>query len=155
MKKTIHVGDDYEVGYGKPPEHTRFKKGQSGNRRGRPKRPRECEDLQNLFIEELHKPVEIFINGKKKKMPVWRLVAKGLIKKAVASDRSSIMLLKHFTDFKLMSDARRAYEEENDRRTRDEIFKSVDTWRTRDPNAVAKKTSLPWETTSKPPRSRS
>ena len=30
-------GADYEVGYGKPPKHTRFKKGQSGNPKGRPK----------------------------------------------------------------------------------------------------------------------
>jgi hypothetical protein len=27
---------DYEVGYGRPPRHTRFAKGQSGNPRGRP-----------------------------------------------------------------------------------------------------------------------
>jgi hypothetical protein len=27
---------DYEVGYGKPPRHSRFVKGQSGNPRGRP-----------------------------------------------------------------------------------------------------------------------
>jgi hypothetical protein len=30
--------DDEEVGYGRPPTHTRFKPGQSGNPRGRPKR---------------------------------------------------------------------------------------------------------------------
>ena len=28
---------DYEIGYGKPPKQTRFKPGQSGNPRGRPK----------------------------------------------------------------------------------------------------------------------
>lgn len=28
---------DYEVGYSRPPKHTRFKPGQSGNPRGRPK----------------------------------------------------------------------------------------------------------------------
>jgi hypothetical protein len=28
--------DDYKVGYGRPPLRTRFKKGQSGNRKGRP-----------------------------------------------------------------------------------------------------------------------
>ena len=27
---------DYEVGYGKPPKHTQFKRGQSGNPNGRP-----------------------------------------------------------------------------------------------------------------------
>jgi hypothetical protein len=30
---------DYEIGYAKPPERTRWKKGQSGNPRGRPKKP--------------------------------------------------------------------------------------------------------------------
>lgn len=29
--------DDDRVGYGRPPKHTRFKPGQSGNRKGRPK----------------------------------------------------------------------------------------------------------------------
>ncbi len=28
---------DYDIGYGKPPQHSRFKKGQSGNPSGRPK----------------------------------------------------------------------------------------------------------------------
>jgi hypothetical protein len=31
---------DYEVGYGKPPKATRFRKGQSGNPKGRPKSSR-------------------------------------------------------------------------------------------------------------------
>ena len=30
---------DYEVGYGKPPKHSRFKPGQSGNPKGRPRVP--------------------------------------------------------------------------------------------------------------------
>ena len=29
--------NDYEVGYGKPPKHSQFKKGRSGNPKGRPK----------------------------------------------------------------------------------------------------------------------
>jgi hypothetical protein len=28
---------DYKIGYGKPPEHTRFRPGQSGNPAGRPR----------------------------------------------------------------------------------------------------------------------
>lgn len=31
------MGKDYEVGYGKPPKHGQFKKGRSGNPKGRPK----------------------------------------------------------------------------------------------------------------------
>ena len=31
------MSDDYEVGYGKPPKHTQFTKGSSGNPKGRPR----------------------------------------------------------------------------------------------------------------------
>jgi hypothetical protein len=36
-RKAPRKPGNYEVGYGKPPEHSRFRPGESGNRRGRPK----------------------------------------------------------------------------------------------------------------------
>ena len=45
---------DYQVGYGKPPRHTRFKRGQSGNPRGR---PREAKNLPTLLTEALNERV--------------------------------------------------------------------------------------------------
>lgn len=52
MKKPHRFGDtaqpsDYEVGYGKPPAETRFKKGQSGNPNGRPKGSRNRLSAKN------------------------------------------------------------------------------------------------------------
>jgi hypothetical protein len=38
---------DYEVGYRKPPVHTRFKKGQSGNPRGRKKSSKNIRKIVN------------------------------------------------------------------------------------------------------------
>ena len=44
---------DYEVGYGKPPRHTRFVKGQSGNPRGRPPGAKNLKTLLNKALNEL------------------------------------------------------------------------------------------------------
>ena len=41
--------DDYEVGYGKPPKNTQFRKGVSGNPRGRPKK---APDFDHVLIRE-------------------------------------------------------------------------------------------------------
>jgi len=44
--------DNYEIGYCKPPQGTRFKAGQSGNGKGRPK-GRKKEDIMDLLNKEL------------------------------------------------------------------------------------------------------
>ena len=44
---------DYEVGYGKPPRHSRFVKGRSGNPRGRPPG---TKNLKTLLSEALKSP---------------------------------------------------------------------------------------------------
>jgi len=46
----------YKVGYGKPPEHTRFRKGQSGNPKGRPKG---AKGLRTLVREQLSAKVTV------------------------------------------------------------------------------------------------
>ena len=56
---------DYEVGYGKPPQHTRFKSGQSGNPRGRPSG---SKNLKTLLSEALNEPVTITENGRRRKI---------------------------------------------------------------------------------------
>ncbi len=39
------MSEKYDVGYGKPPRHSRFKKGRSGNAAGRPKGRRRIEQM--------------------------------------------------------------------------------------------------------------
>ena len=46
----------YAVGYGRPPKHTRYKPGQSGNRRGRPKRQR---NVRTVVEETLNQRITI------------------------------------------------------------------------------------------------
>jgi len=47
---------DYEVGYGKPPMHTRFQKGQSGNPKGRKKG---SKNLNTLVLELLDERIAV------------------------------------------------------------------------------------------------
>lgn len=48
--------DDYDVGYGKPPKHTQFKPGQSGNPAGG-KKP--DKSLIDLFVDEGKKNIKV------------------------------------------------------------------------------------------------
>ena len=56
--------ETYEIGYGKPPREHQFKKGQSGNLRGRPKREKSeapshsLEPLKDVFLKEAYRKVK-------------------------------------------------------------------------------------------------
>ena len=50
------MGDEQQVGYGNPPKGSRFKKGQSGNRRGRPKG---SKNLKTDLTEELQTEIKV------------------------------------------------------------------------------------------------
>jgi hypothetical protein len=56
---------DYEVGYGKPPRHTRFMKGQSGNPRGRPPG---AKSTKTLLSEVLNQLLIVTENGGRRKV---------------------------------------------------------------------------------------
>ena len=83
--------DDYEVGYGKPPAHTRFKPGLSGNPKGRPKGTR---NLKSDLAEELAERLVITEAGKRQTISKQRAMIKSLMAKAVSGDvRSANTLL--------------------------------------------------------------
>lgn len=54
------MSGDYEVGYGRPPKETQFKKGQSGNPKGRPKGSR---NFKTYVQQVLNKPVKLKDGG--------------------------------------------------------------------------------------------
>jgi len=61
----------YAVGYGKPPVHTRFKPGQSGNPRGRPSGKK---SIVRLLLEALEEQAQfVAADGKRRKIAKRRL----------------------------------------------------------------------------------
>ena len=80
----------FAVGFGKPPKHTQFAKGKSGNPKGRGKGVR---NFATEIQEELNTRVPITENGIRKKITKRKAVAKQLVNKAAAGDAKSIPVL--------------------------------------------------------------
>ena len=70
---------DYEVGRGKPPVHTRFKKGQSGNPRGpRPK------NLPALLVDALNEKVVVTVDGERQEITKREAIVTQLVNESTA-----------------------------------------------------------------------
>jgi len=87
-KKTAAA--DHPVGYGRPPVHTRFRKGQSGNPRGRRTRGR---TMPEAIRRALHSKVPVTENGEHKKVPRIEVLARQLANKAAGGDVAAIRLI--------------------------------------------------------------
>lgn len=99
------MDNEYKIGYGKPPENTKFKEGKSGNPKGRPKG---SKNTYNLLNEILNQKLEVVENGKKIKISKKSAMLTQLINKGVKGDIKAITaLLPHM----LMADIK---EEEKD-----------------------------------------
>ena len=83
MVERERLGPQYKVGYAKPPEHTQFTRGRSGNPRGR---PTGSKNIATMMIEELIKTVSIVENGKRMRIAKIRAVVRQALNKAVGCD---------------------------------------------------------------------
>lgn len=87
MKK---MDEDYEVGYGKPPKKTRFKRGKSGNKKGRPKGSKNTYTLLN---EILGQKITVDENGEKFKISKKTAILTQLVNRGVNGDIKAIATL--------------------------------------------------------------
>lgn len=78
------------VGPGRPPEHSRFKPGASGNPKGRPPKKR---DLKKLVEEELDQPVWITENGKRLRLTKREIIVKTLVNDAAKGEAKALATL--------------------------------------------------------------
>ena len=87
---------DEPVGYGKPPRHTRFQKGQSGNPKGRKKADPQSSSrkrkLLEIISEQANELVAVSDDGKQRRMPRIEAFVRRLNQTAATDPR----MLKHY-----------------------------------------------------------
>ncbi len=84
----------YKVGRGKPPLHSRFKKGRSGNPRG----PR-AKNLPALLVRALDEPVVVTTDGHSRQITKREAVIAQLVDKSTGADlRATKMLIDMLKD---------------------------------------------------------
>jgi hypothetical protein len=86
LKRNYRSGQmphDYEVGYKKPPEDSRFKKGESGNPNGRPKG---IKNLKTDLVEELQEKIPVREGDRSVEISKQRLIVKTLVTKTLRGD---------------------------------------------------------------------
>jgi hypothetical protein len=83
--------DNYEVGYGKPPVHSQFQKGTSGNSRGKPKGRK---NTKTMIRDITFAPIEIQVQGKVQKITAYEAMLMKLRQAALGGDfRSTAQMI--------------------------------------------------------------
>ena len=83
---------NYEVGYGKPPRHTRFRPGRSGNPKGR---PRAAKSLNTIVRENLTQKVAVRTPAGEKKISRIEAVLHKAVEQAMKGNpRAMVELIK-------------------------------------------------------------
>lgn len=78
------------VGYGRPPRHTRFKPGQSGNPRGR---PRGARNIRTIVPEVLNRKISVTSGGRRKEVPIREAMILRFVETALQGDKKAITVL--------------------------------------------------------------
>ena len=77
---------NYEVGYSRPPKTKQFRKGQSGNPKGRPKG---SKNMSSLFLEVASRKVTITESGRTRRVSLLDAVLTQMATGAAKGDRHS------------------------------------------------------------------
>lgn len=86
---------DYEVGYGRTPKATRFKPGQSGNPRGRPKAPK---SVAVMLQEALAARITVQENGRTRSLTMQEVIIRGLVRDAARRNHTALRVLLSLID---------------------------------------------------------
>jgi hypothetical protein len=86
----------YRVGYKKPPVHSQFKPGQSGNSNGRKKKP--APVVSDIVLEELNELQTIEKDGTRIRIPLLRIMIKQYIRSAAKGNTRALLTIMELLD---------------------------------------------------------
>lgn len=90
--------DVYDVGYGKPPTKTRFRPGQSGNPKGKPKGAKNAkpslseERIKSLIMEEAYRTIPIVERGRRTSIPMMTAILRAVAMNAAKGNNRAAIL---------------------------------------------------------------
>ena len=114
---------DYEVGYGKPPRHTRFVKGQSGNPRGRPPG---AKNMNTLLTKALNELVVVTDNGGRRMVTKREAIVTQMVNESAGANlRATKMLIDMMKDIEKKTSAERPPEPHRFAPADEEVIKGV------------------------------
>ncbi len=90
------MSDDI-IGYGKPPKHYQFKKGKSGNPRGRPKGEKSKGHLA-ILDHMLSEKIDVREGGQQKKITKQEALLKKLFIDSMNGDKASIKIMLRYVE---------------------------------------------------------
>lgn len=117
--RSKRASGDYEVGYRKPPLHTRFRKGRSGNPRGR---PHASKNLGTLLNDALNEPVVVVEDGRRRRISKREAMIAQLVNRSAKADLRAIKII---LDTQQQIEARASGERANEAVDLDESDRSI------------------------------
>ena len=100
-----------KVGYCNPPIESRFKKGHSGNIKGRPKGDK---NINTLLKKEINEKVTVVINGKETKVTKKEIIIKNIVNNAVKNKgktQETYKLINMMQEAEVADERKKAYQD--------------------------------------------
>jgi hypothetical protein len=117
------------VGYGNPPDHSKFKKGKSGNPSGRGKTEKRL-GLQDLLKQLMFEEITVRVNGKKTKMPNVMVMLRALMAQALkGNEKASQILFKEIGGLKFIMEEEKRELTLADKAFLEAVRKESEKWR--------------------------